>query len=222
MNTVPLIFHSDFKDCYNPIIYFFSIGTYSTFKHLRVVDFYNHIPTSINENWKPYFSYDLGKYNYAFGININTFHSKILALDLDHHDYEKLNMYIDHFLNQSNTIAIDLIKSSIRGHHLIVGFDDYYNIINFYNQSSLPNICPGFINCIRRSNEITLRVSNKMYNDGKPMPSSLPEYKCSFRKINNKWTKFNSEGYNIIIFPSKDIQQPKPVLNLRKKYKLKD
>jgi hypothetical protein len=164
---------------------------------------YEHIPRDIVTS-------------YAYGMLINTFHTKIFVLDYDGTDATVIEKTALAFMAKPEVVAVDIVKSSKENYHLIVGFDDFFDVRNLYS-ISFYGACSSFLQIAKSLNEVTIRVSDKkkrINNYFSAARDTTPAYNMCLRKIDGDWFSFTNH----------DISYPRIKLSeaSTRKTKLKD
>ena len=208
---MPMIFLSEYHDSFKQIVYYKSpqnaANNYVDFdmRALWMVDFKEYYcgPKCFWKSFLPASEFE--KVDYAFGIMLNPYYTKMFVLDFDDttsYDVEKL---VGVFIEDHNVSAIDVVRSSKKGlsdsFHLYVGFNDYFNVCDLY-RVNFHKACKGFIECARELQEVIVRVSDKKhYEKGvqginglatntlhhSANSSSIPKMIFCLRKIHDMW-----------------------------------
>lgn len=201
--TSPLVYLSRFKDSYKQIVYFRDLENYKDqyIRTLCLVDHDEYLQRS-TYTWER-FPYCYKNTEYAYGILINPFKSKLFVLDFDLSEPEIIEKIIGIFASLDSFIGADIVKSSqlkIGHYHLYIAFDDYYNTCELYNRN-YPTACRGFLEKARQTNEVVLRVSNKFsYTNDASLDhyTTAPTYSTCIRKsVEGKFFAFTS--FNIVL-----------------------
>lgn len=224
-----MIFHSDFQDSFQGIVH----TIHKTKDREEYVDF--NFRTRWLIDLKDYFVHEVlpwKEYNevrgdvltsYAYGIQINTFHSKLFILDYDDADRLIVEKTAITFMSKGEVVAVDIIKSSDHNYHLIIGFNDFFNVRNLY-KIPFYTACNGFLKLASSLDEVTLRVSDKkkrIHDHFSTARYTVPQYEMCIRRIDGDWYSFTNDN---IVYPytskeasTKKKSKLKGKLDLRRK-----
>jgi hypothetical protein len=140
---------------------------------------------------------------YAFGLTINLFHTKMLAVDFDNKDINKDIIPIYEKLKKCKEVkAIDLLESSrINGnYHMILGFDRFYDVRGL--PGFIPKSCIGHAIFCTNRREQTIRVSQKFMLNQYQDTSIIPLISWN-QDLNQELRNFPSRPKKIINTPRK-------------------
>ena len=132
---------------------------------------------------------------FAYGVNIDIYHTNLIVLDIDTIDTIS---HFDNLLQMDRAKGIDIIRSSqhLTGnkYHVYIGLDDFFDV------SSILTSLAGDINFYNHSlsyGEMTIRTSVKMRNIDNhkyATPATNIHIVNSYRRIEeNKWAVYNSD-----------------------------
>lgn len=208
---MPLILHSDFVNSYREIVYKLNKNkaVYKFKKYFSVYEFVDHINYRQPRVWKEIESYRYKNTNYAFGILINPYYTKLLMLDFDEVSILSVEKIASLFMHD-NVFGMDIVWTGVNRYHLYIGLD-YYCDIHDILKLKLPYVCKGYINFINTSDDMIARVSDKkissdIYRKDKQNGTGISQYKIansgssiihrmSYRNESNCWYGYN--GRNI-------------------------
>lgn len=225
-SSIPIVYHSDYKNSYETILYRINPkNTYGglDFRYFYKINFDEYYLGYDKKNktikWKNSSLFrtepnaSLYDNQYAIGIRINPFYSKLILLDFDGVDLYFMKRIAKLFM-KDNVNAIDIVNSApdrnvelvfSKHYHLIIGLDSYYNILSLYSDSAFPGSCDGFFKIAENiPGELILRISEKKNYFNVTNISPLVEK--SYRKIDNEWLSFDMDN---VIYPYVDSTEKK-------------